>query len=358
MKLYFSNDVTRPWYINGLGFGFARCAGVSKRPSSQVADSKHEWLWSLAYCNDGKGAFAFEDMWCSCEYDQHVDRQPPLLLRGLCPSSFLRTVDPERGLRYTLRQMPRNLDTFFLVGGMSTRIEYSDARNQWNLAHATSNVRAVSLARKDTNVVGKHNWTITNDHKWCREGNEKVRQTSYKMQLKLSACKNDEFTCNNGQCVLMEERCDQMSNCLDGSDEDGCKLLILMKGYNKNIPPLSFVNLVNKTIVPVAVNVSLRLLKVVSIAEVKNSIDLQFEIMLEWTDDRITYNNLKQKTYLNALTYEDIRQVWLPLVVFANTNQRETSRLGSSWEWSTSVSVTRQGSFNRYTGQMMQISAD
>ena len=138
-----------------------------------------------------------------------------------------------------------------------------------------------------------------------------------------------------------------MSNCLDGSDEDGCQLLILMKGYNKNLPTLSFNNLVNKTIVPVAVNVSLRLLKVVSIAEVENSIDLQFEIMLEWTDDRITYNNLKKKTYLNALTDEDISQVWLPLVVYANTNQRETSRLGNSWEWSTSVSVTRQGGFNR-----------
>ena len=64
-----------------------------------------------------------------------------------------------------------------------------------------------------------------------------------------------------------------MSDCKDGSDEDGCQLLILMKGYNKNIPPLSFANLVNKTIVPVAVNVSLRLLIVVSVAEVENSID-------------------------------------------------------------------------------------
>ena len=138
-----------------------------------------------------------------------------------------------------------------------------------------------------------------------------------------------------------------MSDCKDGSDEDGCQLLILMKGYNKNVPPLSFNNLANKTIVPVTVNVSLKLLKVVDIAEVENSIDLQFQITLEWTDHRITYNNLKHKTYLNALTDHDATQVWLPLVVYANTNQRETSRLGNSWEWSTSVSVTRQGGFTR-----------
>ena len=139
-----------------------------------------------------------------------------------------------------------------------------------------------------------------------------------------------------------------MSDCKDGSDEDGCQLLILMKGYNKNVPPLSYDNLDNKRIVPVAVNVSLKLLKVVDIAEVENSIDLQFEITLEWTDHRITYNNLKHKTYLNALTDHDATQVWLPLVVYANTNQRETSRLGNSWEWSTSVSVKRQGIFTRW----------
>ena len=139
-----------------------------------------------------------------------------------------------------------------------------------------------------------------------------------------------------------------MSDCKDGSDEDGCQLLILMKGYNKNVPPLSYDNLDNKRIVPVAVNVSLKLLKVVDIAEVENSIDLQFEITLEWTDHRITYNNLKHKTYLNALTDHDVTLVWLPLVVYVNTNQRETSRLGNSWEWSTSVSVKRQGIFTRW----------
>ena len=143
----------------------------------------------------------------------------------------------------------------------------------------------------------------------------------------------------------MEQRCDQMQNCLqDSSDEDSCQLLNLMDGYNKNVPPFTFDN---KAIVPVTMNVSLRLLQVVDIDEVENSIELQFEIILEWTDNRITFNNLKTKTYLNALTDADMFQVWLPVVVYENTNQRETSRLGNSWEWSTSVTATRQGGFRR-----------
>ena len=138
-----------------------------------------------------------------------------------------------------------------------------------------------------------------------------------------------------------------MSNCVDRSDEKDCQLFLLMDGYNKNVPPFLFDYLPNKTILPVTVNVSLRLLKVVDIDEVDNSIELQFEIILEWTDDRITYNNLKKNTYMNAFTDQDISQVWLPIVEYENTNQRETSRLGNSWEWSTSVTVTREGDFVR-----------
>ena len=107
--------------------------------------------------------------------------------------------------------MPHNLDKFIFVGGMSTRIEYDDSKNQWNLTHATSRVSANSLARKDTLVLGKHNWMIHNDHKWCQEGIGQVKG-GYDTQLKLTACKVGEFTCNTGQCITMEERCDQISD--------------------------------------------------------------------------------------------------------------------------------------------------
>ena len=100
-------------------------------------------------------------------------------------------------------------------------------------------------------------------------------------------------------------------------------------------------------IVPVKVNVSMRLLKIVDIDEVEHSIDFQFEIILQWNDHRLSYNNLKNQEYLNSLTDDDIQSIWLPLVVYDNTDQKETSRLGVAWEWSTSVSVAREGYFER-----------
>ena len=50
---------------------------------------------------------------------------------------------------------------------------------------------------------------------------------------------------------------------------------------------------------------------------------------------------------MNALTWEDIHMLWLPLVVYTNTYREETTRLGENWEWSTKVLVKREGAFER-----------
>ena len=59
------------------------------------------------------------------------------------------------------------------------------------------------------------------------------------------------------------------------------------------------------------------------------------------------YQNLKKETSLNALTEDDIRTIWLPLIVYDNTDQKEVTRLGENWEWATRVTVAREGNFIR-----------
>ena len=83
------------------------------------------------------------------------------------------------------------------------------------------------------------------------------------------------------------------------------------------------------------------------IAESENTIDLQFEIILEWKDQRLTYYNLKDKSFLNALTEDEMKSIWLPVVIYANTDQKETTRLGWTEEWSTNVFIARDGNFTR-----------
>ena len=194
----------------------------------------------------------------------------------------------------------------------------------------------------------------------------------YSAELKLSGCKqgisfdsdgkrvvhgDGEFTCNNSQCVSMEKRCNQLPDCKDSSDEDGCYLVDLDTGYKKHIPPFSQKRFSDE-IVPVQVNVSLTLLNIVDIDEVEHTIDLQFEISLEWKDNRLMFNNLKDKAYLNALTDDEIKRIWLPLLVYDNTNQKETTRLGWDTEWSTSVTVAREGNFKRCKGIFLKLNND
>ena len=91
---------------------------------------------------------------------------------------------------------------------------------------------AVSDATKVSYVIGKHEWTVSNDVFLCHKGQP------YTTHLKLSGCNPEgEFTCDDGQCVTMEERCDQVPDCRDDSDEMGCQLLVLKKSYNKKVPP-------------------------------------------------------------------------------------------------------------------------
>ena len=143
----------------------------------------------------------------------------------------------------------------------------------------------------------------------------------------------------------MEQRCNNLHDCTDLSDEKGCNLLTLIEGYNKIVPPFDMKT--SGTIIPVSVGVSLRLLALMNIDENENTMDLQFEIILDWKDSRISYSNLKNEVYLNALPKENIESIWLPLVVYENTNQKETTRLGWTTEWSTSVTVSRDGNFTR-----------
>ena len=165
--------------------------------------------------------------------------------------------------------------------------------------------------------------------------------SEYTTELKMSGCQEGSFTCNDGQCVSMEQRCDQLPDCRDKSDEENCHVVVLERSYNKNVPPI-----ITKT-EKLNVAISLDILKLVDIKEKDYSIEIQFSIILEWKENRATYRNLKRNTSLNALTSRDIAQLWLPKVIYDNTDQKDTTRLGSTWEWETRIVVDRQGSFTR-----------
>ena len=99
----------------------------------------------------------------------------------------------------------------------------------------------------------------------------------------------------------------------------------MSKGYNKKIPPIVSDSDKLETPAPVPVRISITMLKIVDIEEVKHSIEMQFELEMEWFESRALYNNLKVNSAMNVLAIEDVDSLWLPLVTYANTDQKETT---------------------------------
>ena len=246
-----------------------------------------------------------------------------LKLRGLCPGSAIDVYYKPINKETDVREMK--------LQGLTHSIEY--AEKVWRLNVINSDVTGISSASFASFTLGKHNWTIKGDD-GCSSAD------TYITELKMSGCQANEYTCNDGQCVSMDDRCNQLPNCRDESDERNCNVLVLKDGYNKNVPPIP-VNVHDK----VNISVSIDLLKLVDIDEVDYSIEIQFKITLHWKENRATYHNLKENDNLNALTQNDIETLWLPIVIYENTNQKETTRLGEfgNGEWKTKVVVRREG---------------
>ena len=255
--------------------------------------------------------------------------RPRLTLRGLCSDSHIDQF-------YLARNDP--LTGFLYYYGTHKTIAQFDGK-KWKMLTAFFNTSASTDAKPNTFILGKHSWSIGGDSEECHSGQP------YTTKLKLTGCKEGDFTCNDGQCVRMAERCNQVPDCRDETDERGCEVVILKDSYNKNIPPIG--KTAKGVAIPANVSISITLKKVVGIEEVGHSIHLQFQINMQWTENRVKYQNLKDEVSLNALSERDIKHLWLPRIVYANTDQEDTTRLGMEWEWVTQVSVVKEGEFTR-----------
>ena len=229
---------------------FDNCAGVNLVTPDA---SESNISWQASPCTWMYGGV---HPWCPCQADDKL-KEGSLLLRGLCSTSNLRTWPAGSYYYYRPQHEPTSFDSvFFQSDYKRSRIDYNKTSKLWVHSSRHSQTIAVSSAENETYVLGKYNWTFSKDHKQCHQENGKQSEMEdYSIELKLSGCKQGitlnprsrkmtvdedakaEFTCNDGQCVGIEKRCDQLPDCVDGSDEEGCKLFSLAEGYRKVVPP-------------------------------------------------------------------------------------------------------------------------
>ena len=148
-----------------------------------------------------------------------------IFVRGLCKQSLYNTV------------YMYNIDSkgdVLCLGERTSMIAYDAMSQQWvwydsknNMSVATSTSSYASL------LIGVH----TVDFSGVMD--DKCQQDGIVRRLKLTTCTPGQFTCSDGQCVDIEERCDQTEHCNDKSDEENCHILHMKSRYNKKIAPFS-----------------------------------------------------------------------------------------------------------------------
>ena len=232
------------------------------------------------------------------EYDSVV-----VMLRGLCKNSVI-------DMFYQVRNDERGYVTYY--GFENTIIYYQDKEDRWALKLANNAaVTGTVMSSLNSLALGTHLWTVHNDDK-CGRGIVKI-------PLSLTTCQEEEFTCHDGLCVPLENRCDGEPDCDDASDEVHCRFTTRSNSYQQHLSPPPIDGSSSRAVVNISVNIK----TIQEIDELESVFQVQFWLQMLWMDKRLTFFNLKQLQSSNTLTEEEKRQIWVLVLTFINTENQE-----------------------------------
>ena len=157
--------------------------------------------------------------------------------------------------------------------------------------------------------------------------------------MSFSRCSLLEYSCDDGTCLPMDLRCDSKADCADFSDERACRIVELDANYMKDKIPPKLES--SESGGGVRVTIGVALISILSIDVVKGKLHTQIQLSFAWKDPRITFHNLKRDRNLNLLSPREQELVWIPDIIFRNTE----TRLVSINDAKTFIAVDRQGSF-------------
>ncbi|XP_042220595.1 uncharacterized protein LOC121865318 [Homarus americanus] len=213
---------------------------------------------------------------------------PSFRVRGLCKDSVI-----DRNL--FLRDYENNKPQFH--GPHFTGVSWDRDNATWKLtSRGHENLTGYMVMKVPTEYpVGVHSWIITGD-----------KCVASELEVLITACGEEEYTCNDGACISKTQRCDLATNCPDRSDELNCHLAQIPSGYSLEMPPPKDQN----TPVPVRILVEITSVRKIDILGFKMVLDIILRLF--WRDGRLSMKNLRKD--LNSNKVQDLKKLWIPLL--------------------------------------------
>nr|XP_045609609.1 uncharacterized protein LOC123765176 [Procambarus clarkii] len=224
-------------------------------------------------------------------------QNPPLRLRGMCFEMEAETAFEVLGYQ--------NKRPYF--HGFYGLIIFMTIPGLWVLYNTDTNTTLATLDLNSVNdfPIGHRTWILQNPVCDLPENS--------KLELSLSSCHDSEFTCDNGDCISKDLRCNSRDDCSDFSDEDNCHILSKPENYRSGRPPVS-----QNMGKPVRFSSKIQVLRFTNINDVKRIVSLELKLKVEWKDSRLKYLNLKDSMEWNTLTQREIDSIWRPVFEFPN----------------------------------------
>lgn len=135
-----------------------------------------------------------------------------MTLRGSCEADSHNT-------KYTM--LLKN-EEFFFEGYGDYTISLKNGAWLWINASHNETIAQMNPSRYNY-PLGRQRWQLRSPV--CGQEAGQVRQ------LLLTRCQDEQFTCDDGTCVDLNQRCDKKHDCIDFSDEMGCEIVRLPPEY-------------------------------------------------------------------------------------------------------------------------------
>ena len=132
--------------------------------------------------------------------------------------------------------------------------------------------------------------------------------------LSFSVCKfGEQFSCDSGHCVDIQNRCNNIDDCTDKSDESDCGFVYVPSSYSKIKPPISDTSEI------LSIDTKVAIINIDKIDTVQMQMGLTIDISMKWFDNRLRFRNLVAGQR-HLVSPETSQQIWLPLekVIFEN----------------------------------------